>query len=107
MRTAAPHSRQSLLVDRNGRKLAFSSYSTQTRKLNNTNFTNYRPLYGCNNENPYKFLNPTERRLINQFALDLFRSSQIIHSAITKKNEWACATAWKPVYKGANVTWGR
>lgn len=98
---------QSLIVDRYGKPLAYSGYSSQTRKLNNVNYTNYRPMHGGYGDSPYKFLNPTERRLINQFALDLFRSSPSIHSAISKKNEWACATAWKPVFKGRNFEWGR
>jgi len=97
----------SLLVDRYGKSLAISSYSSQTRKLNNPAYINYRAMSTGNNNDPYKFLNPSERRLINQFALDLFRSSPTIHSAINKKNEWACSTAWKPIYNGANASWGK
>jgi len=98
---------QSLIVDRYGKSLCLASYSTQTRKLNNPQYNNYRGFSSTSNENPYKFLNPSERRLINQFALDLYRSSPTIHAAITKKNEWACATAWKPIYSGANAVWGQ
>lgn len=100
-------SKQSLLVDRFGKALVSTqNYSSGTsRKLNNFNYTSQRYLSG-NTSNEYRFLNPSERRLINQFALDLFRSSPVIHSAINKKNEWACATSWKPLYRGSNSKWG-
>jgi putative IMPACT (imprinted ancient) family translation regulator len=98
-----------LLVDRNGKPLALSTtqyYSNSTsRRLNNTNYVSQR-YFGGANTNEYHFLDPSERRLINQFALDLFRSSPTIHSAINKKNEWTCATGWKPLYRGSNILWG-
>lgn len=99
---------QSLLVDRYGKSLAMSTYSSQTRKLNNTSYTNYRNFGNSTQaESPYRFLNPSERRLVNQFSLDLYRSSAVIHSSISRKNEWVCATGWKPIFKGSNVKWGQ
>jgi hypothetical protein len=100
--------KQSLIVDRYGKPLALSSqrYSSTSRQLYSPSYTSNR-YFGGSNQDPYKFLNPSERRLINQFALDLFRSSPVIHSAITKKNEWACATAWKPMFRGNNTDWGK
>jgi hypothetical protein len=98
---------KSLLVDRYGKSISYSGYSSQTRKLNSVTQNNFRGFWGNNTDNQYKFLNPAERRLINEFALDLFRSSPTVHSAIVKKNEWACATAWKPIFKGVDITWGK
>lgn len=102
--------KQSLLVDRHGKALALSTntYSSNSRKLTNSRYVGQnRFLFGGGNTNPYKFLNPSERRLINQFALDLFHSSPIVHSAIQRKNEWVCATAWKPLYRGSDPEWGK
>ena len=98
---------KSLIVDRYGKALlSNNSYSSTTnRKLNNANYTTNRYL-SSGTTNSYNFLNPSERRLINEFARDLFRSSPTIHSAITKKNEWVCATGWKPLYRGTNIAWG-
>jgi len=100
---------KSLLVDRYGSPMALTSksYSSNTtRKLNSSNYTSQR-WFGGNTTNEYTFLNPSERRLINQFALDLFRSSPTIHAAINKKNEWTCATGWKPLYRGSDIQWGK
>lgn len=81
-----------------------NNYSSTSRKLNQNwvapRFLNY-------DINPYRFLNQYERTLVNQYALDLFRSSPLINAAITRKNEWACATGFTPIFKGKDPVWGQ
>jgi hypothetical protein len=97
---------KSLLVDRYGAAIySTQRYSSQTNKVNNINWMSNRYFNNTRTDN-YKFLSPSERLLINSFALDLFRSSPAIHSAIVRKNEWSCATQWKPLYKGKDDKWG-
>lgn len=81
-------------------------YSSTSNKLNNSAW-NIPRYFSDYHKDGYKFLNPCERRTINQFALDLFRSGPAIHSSIIKKNEWACATGWLPQFKGENTEWGK
>ena len=97
---------KSLLVDRFGGAIySTQRYSSQTTKLNNASWMTNR-YFGNSQQDGYKFLNPSERLLVNQFSLDLFRSSPAIHSSIVRKNEWSCATQWKPLYKGKDEQWG-
>lgn len=96
----------SLILDRYGKPFAKSAgtYSSQQRKLYSTHIS---PRYVNTNIDPYKFINPSERKQINQYALDLFRSSPMIHAAVTRKNEWAFSDSWCPVFKGQDTAWGK
>jgi len=79
-------------------------YSSNNRRMTTLNIV---PRFVNNASDPYRFLNFGERLRINQFALDLFRSSPLVNSAITRKNEWVCATGWHPIFCGQNAEWGK
>lgn len=80
------------------------TYSSNSRKLNARWIT---PRYLNCSIDPYSYLNVSERIEINRLALDLFRSSPLIHAAITRKNEWVAATEWLPMFKGVDKEWGK
>ena len=81
-----------------------NTYSSTSRKLSQNWIV---PRYVNYDTNPYRFLNQYERIWINRYALDLFRSSPLINAAITRKNEWACATGFEPIFKGQDPDWGK
>ncbi len=80
------------------------TYSGTANKLN-TRWIQPRILNMA--ANPYRFLSAWERNKINAYALDLYRSSPLINSAINRKNEWSCATHWQPIFRGKDKEWGK
>lgn len=98
----------SLILDSHGKPIKAiarsGQYSSQNRKFYATDIV---PRYTNTNNDPYSFLNSGERKQINQYALDLFRSSPLIHAAITRKNEWAFADGWCPIFRGVDTAWGK
>lgn len=81
-----------------------SPYSSNSRRMTTLNIV---PRLVNNSSDPYRFLNFAERIRINQMALDLYRSSPLVNSAINRKNEWVCATGWHPYFCGQDTAWGK
>lgn len=94
------------LVDQYNKPIKSGNYSSTRYKLTRS-WTRPRYVTFGPDAAGFKSLAPGEKSTYHALARDLFRSSNTIRSAITRKNGWAAASGWTPYFCGKDADYGK